>query len=65
VYCTRDALPRVLQVSCLVFPTTYAARGVRTVLSGSSDVTLDLSVLAVMAAITLATGFRAMRWREE
>jgi ABC-2 type transport system permease protein len=65
VYCMPDALPRILQFSSRVFPTTYAARGVRTVLSGGTDVGADITILAAMAAITLAAGFRAMRWRED
>ena len=65
VYCPPDALPRILQFSSRVFPTTYAARGVRTLLSGGTNVGTDVTILAAMAALTLAAGFRAMRWRED
>jgi len=65
VYCTPDALPRVLQVFSRVLPTTYAAQGVREALAGGHNVGGDLLMLAAMATLTLALGFRAMRWREE
>jgi ABC-type multidrug transport system permease subunit len=64
VYCQPSALPRILQILSHAIPTTYAARGVRTVLAGGSDVASDLLILAVMATVTLSLGFRAMRWRE-
>ncbi len=65
VYCAPEALPRIVQLMSRVFPTTYAARGVRTVLAGGSDVGLELAILAGMAAITLAAGFGSIRWRED
>ena len=57
VYCAPEALPRIVQLMSRVFPTTYAARGVRTVLAGGSDVGVELAILAGMAVITLAAGF--------
>jgi ABC-2 type transport system permease protein len=65
IYCAPEALPRPLQLLSHVMPTTYAARGVQTTLLGGSAVGLDLLTLAVMAAATLAVGFRVMRWRED
>ncbi len=65
VYCARESLPRALQLSSPLFPTTYAARAVNTVLAGGTHVGVDLAILAGMAALTLAAGFHAMRWRED
>jgi ABC-2 type transport system permease protein len=65
VYCPPEALPRALQILSRVLPTTYAARGVRTVLAGGTEIGGDLVVLGLMATVTLAIGFRVMRWREE
>jgi len=65
VYCPPEALPRPLQLFSRVLPTTYAVRGVQTTLIGGSGVGMDLLALAVMAMITLAIGFRVMRWQED
>jgi ABC-2 type transport system permease protein len=65
VYCTPESLPRVLQIASRALPTTYAARAVRTTLAGGTAGSGDLLVLAAMAVVTLAVGFRVMRWRED
>lgn len=65
VYSPPEALPRPLELFSRMLPTTYAARGVQTTLLGGSGVGVDLLTLAVMAAITLALGFRVMRWQED
>jgi ABC-2 type transport system permease protein len=65
IYCAPEALPRPLQLLSHVMPTTYAARGVQTTLLGGHAVGLDLLTLAMMAAATLAVGFRVMRWQED
>ncbi len=65
IYCPPEALPRALQALSVVLPTTYAARGVQATLLGGHDVTRDLITLGMMAAVTLAIGFRVMRWRED
>jgi len=65
IYCAPDALPRPLEIFSRVLPTTYAARGVQTALVGGTGQGSTLLVLAVMAAVTLAVGFRVMRWRDE
>lgn len=65
IYCPPDALPRPLELFSRILPTTYAARGVQTTLLGGSQVGVDLVTLAVMATITLAVGFRVMRWQED
>jgi len=65
IYCAPEALPRPLQILSRVMPTTYAARGVQTTLLGGNGVGADLLTLAVMATVTLAVGFRVMRWRED
>lgn len=65
IYCAPEALPRALRLISRVLPTTYAARAIHATLAGRTDVGTDLLTLAVMAAVTLSVGFRAMRWREE
>jgi ABC-2 type transport system permease protein len=65
VYCTPESLPRVLQIVSRALPTTYAARAVRTTLAGGTAAGGDLLLLAGMAVVTLAVGFRVMRWRED
>jgi ABC-type multidrug transport system permease subunit len=65
IYCPPEALPRVVRVFAVVLPTTYAARGVRTTLAGGTHVGFELLVLAVMATVLLAVGFRVMKWRDE
>jgi ABC-2 type transport system permease protein len=65
VYCTPEAMPKVLQLIAPVLPTTHAARAVRTALSGGTNVAADLTALTFMAALLLGLGFRTMRWREE
>jgi ABC-type multidrug transport system permease subunit len=65
IYCAPDALPRPLEIFSRVLPTTYAARGVQMALVGGTGQGSTLLVLAVMAAVTLAVGFRVMRWRDE
>lgn len=65
IYCAPDALPRALQIFSHILPTTYAAHSVHATLTGRSDVGGDLLALSIMATLTLAVGFRLMRWREE
>jgi ABC-2 type transport system permease protein len=65
VYYSPDTLPRVLRSAAYVLPTTYAADGVRILLGGGTAVGRELLVLAAMTVVTLGTGFRMMRWREE
>lgn len=65
IYCPPEALPRPLELFSRILPTTYAARGVQTTLLGGKGVGMDLLALAVMATITLAIGFRTMRWQED
>jgi ABC-2 type transport system permease protein len=65
VYFPAESLPRALRIVSRVLPTTYAASGVRTALSGGRADATDLLALAGMAIVTLAVGFHAMRWRED
>ena len=65
IYFPPDALPRPLELFSRILPTTYAARGVQTTLQGGNGVGVDLVTLAVMATITIAIGFRVMRWQED
>lgn len=65
IYCPPGALPRPVEIFSRVLPTTYAARGVQTTLLGGTSVGVDLLMLSVMAAITLAVGFSVMQWQED
>jgi len=65
VYCPPNALPRPVELFSRILPTTYAVRGVQTTLLGGSGIGADLVTLAVMATVTLAVGFRVMRWQED
>lgn len=65
VYFPAESLPRALQIVSRALPTTYAASGVRTALSGGRVDGTDLLALAGMAIVTLAIGFHAMQWRED
>ncbi len=65
IYCPPEALPRVMRIFSRVLPTTYAAHSVQATLTGKFDVGADLLALSIMATVTLALGFRLMRWREE
>lgn len=65
IYYGPEALPRGLQYLSRLLPTTYAARAVQHTLAGRHDITVDVSILAVMALVTLTVGVRSMRWSEE
>ncbi len=58
-------MPRALRLFAEVLPTTFAARAVQTTLAGGNQIGLELLVLGAMAVVTLALGFRLMKWRED
>jgi ABC-2 type transport system permease protein len=64
VYYAPEMMPRALRVLAQLLPTTFAARAVRTTLAGGHAIGSDLLALSLMAVITLALGFRLMKWRE-
>lgn len=65
VYYPAETLPTVLRWFAQILPTTYIAGAVNKILSGNSFIGGEISILILMAAATLAGGFRAMNWREE
>jgi ABC-2 type transport system permease protein len=64
VYYAPEAMPRALRVLAQVLPTTFAARGVQTTLAGGHAIGNELVALSLMAVVSLALGFRLMKWRE-
>jgi hypothetical protein len=58
-------MPLPLRAVSQFLPTAFAARAVRTTLAGGHDVGTELFALALTATVTLAIGFRLMRWRED
>jgi ABC-2 type transport system permease protein len=64
VFYAPEAMPRVVRGFALLLPTTFAARAVRTTLAGGHGIGNDLLALSLMAVVTLALGFRLMKWRE-
>jgi ABC-type multidrug transport system permease subunit len=65
IYCAPEALPKALQTFSRILPTTYAAHSVQATLIGRTDVGTDLLMLSITATVTLAVGFRLMRWGTE
>jgi ABC-2 type transport system permease protein len=65
VYYGAETLPAFLRWLGWILPTTYIAGAVNKILSGNSFVGGELSILTLMATVTLAGGFWAMNWREE
>ena len=64
VYYAPEAMPALLRLPCRWLPTACAARAVESSLSGAPFAGVDTAALAAMAAVTLALGFRLMRWRD-
>ena len=65
VYYSPHTLPHALRLAAYALPTTYAANALRVLLSGGTSVAVELLALTAMTTLTLGTGFRVMRWREE
>ncbi|MCY7377311.1 MAG: ABC transporter permease, partial [Pyrinomonadaceae bacterium] len=65
VYYGAETLPDFMRWLGYVLPTTYIAGAVNKILAGNMFVGGELSILLLMAAITLSGGFWAMNWREE
>ena len=65
IYYAPEMMPRALRLFAQVLPTTFAARAVQTTLAGGNQIGLELLVLGAMAVVTLALGFRLMKWRED
>lgn len=65
VYYAPEMMPLPLRAVSQFLPTAFAARAVRTTLAGGHDVSTELFALALTATVTLAIGFRLMRWRED
>jgi ABC-type multidrug transport system permease subunit len=65
VYYAPEMLPRALRVFTQLLPTTFAARAVQTTLAGGHEIGSELFALSLMAIVTLALGFKLMKWRED
>ena len=65
VYYEPGMMPPGLRVFAQLLPTTFAARAVQTTLAGGHAIGSDLLALGTLAVITLALGFRLMKWRED
>lgn len=65
VFYPADALPRAVSLVAGWLPTSCAARAVETTLAGGHQVGAQLLALSAMTAVSLALGFRLMRWRED
>ncbi len=65
VYYSAETLPLALRWLGYALPTTYIADAINKILAGNPFIGGEIAVLIMMAAITLAGGFRAMNWREE
>jgi ABC-2 type transport system permease protein len=65
VYYAPEMMPRAVRVFAQLLPTTFAARAVQTTLAGGHAIGDELLVLSLMAVVTLALGFRLMKWRED
>ncbi|MEP6706164.1 MAG: ABC transporter permease [Pyrinomonadaceae bacterium] len=65
VYYAPEMMPRAIRVFAKLLPTTFAARAVQTTLAGGHAVGEEMLALGLMAAATLALGFRLMKWRED
>ncbi len=65
VYYSAETLPVIMRPLGYVLPTTYIAGAVNKILAGDLFVGEELSILTLMAAATLACGFRVMNWRED
>ena len=65
VYYSAETLPTVLRWLGYVLPTTYIAGAINKILAGNPSIGGEISMLILMAVITLAGGFGAMNWREE
>lgn len=65
VYYSAETLPVFMRPLGYVLPTTYIGGAVNKILAGNLFVGGELAILTLMAAATLACGFRLMNWREE
>ncbi|MDT7542069.1 MAG: hypothetical protein QOE33_1973 [Acidobacteriota bacterium] len=64
VYYAPEMMPHAMSVFARLLPTSFAARAVEVALAGGHDIGVELLALGLMATVTLALGFRLMRWRE-
>jgi ABC-2 type transport system permease protein len=65
VYYGPEMMPAAMRAVSRWLPTTFAANAVETTLRGGSDVWVEAFALALTAALTLAVGFKLMKWRED
>jgi ABC-2 type transport system permease protein len=65
VYYAPETMARPVRVLAQLLPTSFAASAVQTTLAGGHAIGNELLALGLMAIVTLALGFRLMRWRED
>src|SRR5882762_9082504 len=64
VYYSPETMPQSVRMVSQLLPTAFAARAIRTTLTGGHQIGNDVLALGVMAVATLALGFRMTKWRE-
>src|SRR5437763_11559628 len=65
VYYALEMMPQALRVFAKMLPTAFAARAVQTTLACGHEIGMELLALCLTATITLALGFKLMKWRED
>lgn len=65
VYFPIEQAPLVMRALGVVSPFRYAADGMMTSLSGSTDVLTELVILSAFAIVSMTFGLWKLRWREE
>lgn len=64
VYFPMEQAPAVMRALGWISPLRYAADGMMKSLSGSTDVLVEVSILAVFALVFMTAGLWKLRWRE-
>lgn len=65
VFIPVQELPGLLQYTAVVLPTTYAAHGLRTALTGGGGLLLEIAVLSAWAAASLWLAVTRLEWRRD
>ncbi|HZS47785.1 MAG TPA: ABC transporter permease [Blastocatellia bacterium] len=65
VYYNISQLPPGISHAVYILPPTFMADGLRKLLTGNSNVGIDLLVLGAMATISLLVSLKMTRWRED
>ena len=65
VYFSMEQAPYLMKLLGWVSPLRYAADGMMKTFSGRTDVWVELTILVVFAAATMALGLWRLQWRED